>query len=104
MSSPARSACGRSVRGSRTATLAPWSKATRAETWFAAKAEPTPSRIRMPRRGDSLALTGLAQTVLSFDVGRLEAAEPRMQPAARGHGEDDHDFARRRRIAEGERH
>jgi hypothetical protein len=42
------------------ATLAPWSKAKRAETWLAAKAPPTPRRIRIPARGESFAPAALA--------------------------------------------
>src|SRR5205809_512586 len=86
------------------ATVAPWSKAMRAATWFAANAVATPRRIAIPRRCGKWALAVLAETVLPLDVARLETAQTRVQAPARGNSEDHRDLARPRRVAQAHGH
>src|SRR3954464_5640068 len=86
------------------ATLAPWSNAIRAPTWFDANRNEPTSRIGTPTRSGSLEALALTETVLALDVGRIESAQARMQAAPRGGGEQHRDLARPGRIVQGDAH
>jgi hypothetical protein len=60
------------------ATLAPWSKAMRAERWFAAKHEATNMRMTIPVPGDSLACMRVAiiSCLLAFPAAGFACEYP----------------------------